>query len=118
MATNGRHFCSLNLSEHRSRKGVSLKRIADTTKINVCYLEAIEAEEFERLPGGIFSISYIRQYAAAVGSDEQPILARFSHCCENGAADSNGGEEDGRHQIPIRRSVSDWIRHRSPIKLH
>ena len=67
----------LRLPQHRRKARVSLKRIAETTKINRRFLRAIEAEEFEKLPGGVFNTSYIRQYAAAIGFDEEELLACY-----------------------------------------
>ena len=61
----------------RLRAGVSLEAIAESTKISMLFLRAIEAEEFQKLPGGIFDTSYIRQYAAAIGCDPAPILALY-----------------------------------------
>jgi cytoskeletal protein RodZ len=45
--------------------------------IRVRFLEAIEAEEFGALPGGVYATSYIRQYCRAIGQDEAAILARY-----------------------------------------
>jgi cytoskeletal protein RodZ len=67
----------LNLSRLRKKAGVSIEQIADSTKISLRFLRAIEAEEFEKLPGGIFSTSYLRQYAAAIGYDEAELLSHF-----------------------------------------
>ena len=41
------------------------------------YLEAIEGGQFARLPGGIYNISYIRQYARAIEINEGELLARY-----------------------------------------
>lgn len=57
--------------------GVSLRQIAESTKISRRFLEAIEAEQFGQLPGGIFDTSYIRQYAAAIGMDPEPALELY-----------------------------------------
>jgi cytoskeleton protein RodZ len=70
-------FSRLDLARFRRKAGVSLEQIADRTKISLRFLRAIEAEEFEKLPGGIFSTSYLRQYAAAIGYDEVELLAHF-----------------------------------------
>ena len=67
----------LNLSKVRERRGISLKQISEATKISVRFLQAIEAEEFDQLPGGIFSTSYIRQYAQHVGMEESRVLAVY-----------------------------------------
>jgi cytoskeletal protein RodZ len=53
---------------------MTLEEIADQTKISIRFLRAIEAEEFGKLPGGIFTTSYLRQYAVAVGMDEAWLL--------------------------------------------
>lgn len=68
---------SHDLAALRQQKGISLVDIAETTKIGVRYLEAIERGEFARLPGGIYTASYIRQYARAVAVPEAELLARY-----------------------------------------
>ncbi len=67
----------LGLATIRSNRGISLKQIAESTKISVRSLEAIERGEFRNLPGGIYSTSYIRQYAQAIDYDEAAILAAY-----------------------------------------
>lgn len=70
-----------SLEQQRAREGLSLEEIADRTKISIRFLRAIEAGEFEQLPAGIFAISYIRQYADAIGADPERILARYRARC-------------------------------------
>jgi cytoskeletal protein RodZ len=79
-----------NLSAIRERKGISLEQIARSTKISPRYLEAIERSEFEQLPGGLFSTSYIRQYARAIDYDEWDLLAHFGTLVEAQAAEPEG----------------------------
>jgi cytoskeletal protein RodZ len=66
-----------DLSALRQRRGISLHEIADFTKISIRFLRAIEAGEFGQLPGGIYDINYIRQYARAIGYDAGPILEYY-----------------------------------------
>lgn len=61
----------------RSRRGVTLEEIRDSTKIGLFFLQAIERGEFHKLPGGIYTTSYIRQYAKAAGVDEAPLLREY-----------------------------------------
>jgi cytoskeletal protein RodZ len=68
---------SQNLAALRHHKGISLHQIAEATKIGVRYLEAIEGGQFAKLPGGIYNVSYIRQYARAVEFSEQELLERY-----------------------------------------
>lgn len=65
------------LREQRRAKQISLEQIADSTKISLFFLQAIETEQFEKLPGGVFDRSYIRQYAAAAGMAEQQLMERY-----------------------------------------
>ena len=66
----------LNLAQARRNRGLSLEHIAEVTKISVRFLEAIEAEDFHKLPGGVYAVSYVRQYAKFVGCDEGLLLER------------------------------------------
>jgi cytoskeletal protein RodZ len=65
-----------DLAGMRSTRGLSLDEIARSTNITMRYLQAIERGEFEKLPGGIYTRSYIRQYAQASGVDEAMLLDR------------------------------------------
>jgi cytoskeletal protein RodZ len=68
----------LDLASFRKRAGVSLEQIVLNTKISLRFLEAIEGEQFQQLPGGIFSTSYLRQYAGAIGYDDDALVAYYN----------------------------------------
>ena len=61
----------------RSRK-ISVDQIAALTKIRTEYITAIEQGDFEKLPGGVYTTSYIRQYARLVDYPEHELLLRFN----------------------------------------
>ena len=65
------------LASIRTTKGISLEEISQNTKIKVSTLQALEAGKFDSLPGGIYNISYIRQYARAVGADEGSLVELY-----------------------------------------
>jgi transcriptional regulator with XRE-family HTH domain len=65
------------LREARERKGVSLREIANATKISVRALEALEKNDISHLPGGIFSRSFVRAYAAEAGLDPDETVDDF-----------------------------------------
>jgi cytoskeletal protein RodZ len=69
--------CVPELSTIRRNRGISLQQIAESTKISIRSLEAIENGEFRKLPGGIYNTSYIRQYARAIDYDEALLLAAY-----------------------------------------
>jgi cytoskeletal protein RodZ len=72
----------LGLATIRQNRGISLAQIAESTKISVRSLEAIERGEFRKLPGGIYNTSYIRQYARAIDYDESAILSYYRQATE------------------------------------
>lgn len=61
----------------RQTSGISLEEIARHTKLKVTTLKAIEDANFDVLPGGIYNISYIRQYARAIGADEGALVKMY-----------------------------------------
>ena len=61
----------------REQKGVSLRQIAEATKISVSTLEALERNDISRLPGGIFSRGIVRSYAAEIGVDPEQTVREF-----------------------------------------
>ncbi|HTM51255.1 MAG TPA: RodZ domain-containing protein [Bryobacteraceae bacterium] len=65
------------LRRQRLQNRQSLEKIATETKIGVRLLEAIEAEQFEKLPGGVFRRSFVLQYARALGVDADEINAEL-----------------------------------------
>ena len=77
LTTNRRPCSCPDLASVREGKGMSLEAIAESTRIAVRFLQAIEAEEFTELPGGVYNTSYIRQYARAIGYSETALLDQY-----------------------------------------
>ena len=65
------------LREARERRGISLRQIANATKIAVAVLEALERNDISRLPGGIFGRAFVRSYAVEVGLDPERTIQEF-----------------------------------------
>ena len=76
----------LGVKTWRTEKGISLESVAASTKLGVRILEAIEAGDFKRLPGGIYITNYIRQYANAIEFDAANLLAFYHDSCRNGGS--------------------------------
>lgn len=66
-----------SLKEEREARNISLEEIASTTKIVSRYLEALENDRFDLMPGGFFIKGIIRTYAKAIGLNPDEILARY-----------------------------------------
>src|SRR5689334_11349462 len=65
------------LKQAREQRGISLRQIATATKISMGALEALERNDFSRLPGGIFSRAFVRAYALEVGIDPEETVNDF-----------------------------------------
>ncbi len=65
------------LKREREMRGVSLDEIAQATKIGTRSLRALEDEDFDRLPGGIFNKGFVRAYARFLGIDEEQAVADY-----------------------------------------
>lgn len=65
------------MKRSREERGVTLRQIADITRISVVALEALERNEISRLPGGIFSRGIVRSYALEVGLDPEQTVRDF-----------------------------------------
>jgi cytoskeleton protein RodZ len=66
-----------NLRRERELRGIELRDIADATKISMRFLQALEQDRPEVLPGGIFPQAFVRQYARHLGLDAEKTVAEF-----------------------------------------
>jgi cytoskeletal protein RodZ len=106
----------LQLEQIRRGTGISLQAISESTKITTTYLRAIESEEFEKLPGGVFNTSYIRQYAAAIGFPEVELLALYH--AKTAAAEESAATATAvlpPRSSGVLRSCLNWLRNPSPL---
>jgi len=62
------------LQREREMRGITLEEIADSTKIGTRSLRALEEEDFDKLPGGIFNKGFVRAYARYLGIDEEQAV--------------------------------------------
>jgi cytoskeleton protein RodZ len=66
----------------RLRQGLQLEQVAKWTKISQPFLEAIEANRFDRLPAGLLTRSFILQYARVLNLDYEQLIAPFKEYFE------------------------------------
>ncbi|SRR5712692_633586 len=66
-----------HLKRERELRGVTLDEISTATRIATRFLQAIENEQWERLPGGVFNRGFVRAVARYLGLDEEDILAEY-----------------------------------------
>ena len=95
----------------REARGISLREISEQTRISMRYLEAIEANDFKRLPGGIFNRSFIKAYARYIGYDEKQAIEAYTH-----ALREQGDTSEEPANTPYKSHVyTDGSSTRSPI---
>ena len=78
------------MRRERELRQISLREIAEATKINLRYLDALERDDFRHLPGGVFNKGFVRAYAQFIGIDAESMVMAYL-------------EEDGRQQARASR---------------
>jgi transcriptional regulator with XRE-family HTH domain len=108
-----------NLRRIRLQRGVSLKQLAEATKVAEPLWAGLERNDFSRWPNGIFARAFIREYAKAVGIDPEVAVDEFCRWFPNGdrraAAIIKGqaaivGHEDLQWQDPVPPAVAEGDR--------
>lgn len=87
------------LRREREMRGVSLDEISESTKIGTRSLRALEEDDFEKLPGGIFNKGFVRAYAKFLGLDEEQTVTDFEAAWKEFRA-TKGYPDDEVH-LPI-----------------
>src|SRR5574337_1653931 len=67
-----------HLKREREMRGVSLEEISSATRIGTRFLEALESEQWDRLPGGVFNRGFVRAVARFLGLDEESLVAEYA----------------------------------------
>jgi cytoskeletal protein RodZ len=102
----------MRMKQTREERGVSLRQIADATKISVGALEALERNDISRLPGGIFSRAFVRSYAIEIGLDpEQTVrefLVQFPHDSVT-AGSPHLPDDEYDTEVPPRRTSATLV---------
>jgi cytoskeleton protein RodZ len=81
------------LRRERLRRGLDIDQLAEQTKINAAMLEAIEADDLDRLPGSFFTRSFVRQYAKALELDDEEFETELKRV--------TGGDEPAVPEFPV-----------------
>ncbi|MBW2065777.1 MAG: DUF4115 domain-containing protein [Deltaproteobacteria bacterium] len=67
----------LLLKNEREKKGLTHEQVAQITRLRKHYVEALEKEEWDKLPPRVFTRGFVRSYAQLLGLDEQRILSLY-----------------------------------------
>lgn len=85
------------LREARKRREVELSAVEEATRIRPRFLRAIENEEWDALPGGVYTRGFIRTYAAYLGLDGDRLAEDYRRDLEG----AGGGGEPGAEHAPM-----------------
>jgi cytoskeleton protein RodZ len=101
------------LRREREMRGITLDEIAESTKIARRHLEALEKEDFDSLPGGIFNRGFVRSYARYLGIDEDQAVADYSAA----ATEPAEGESESKFPLDIPERGPELNPRRSTLPL-
>jgi len=95
------------LRAERESLGVTVREVADTLNLSMTVVQALEADDYDRLPGVVFARGYIRAYARLLDLDPVPLLEIFPSQV-NGTDGSAAVHEPG---------MGEWVRRRPGLVL-
>ncbi len=92
--------------KEREKKKFSLDDVSNVTKIGTRMLQAIEEENFDRLPGGVFNKGFIRAYAKHLGMKDEEAVAAYLACLRQAQIKATEAWEPARPSSDKRTPVS------------
>ena len=92
-----------HLKREREMRGVTLEEISAATRIAPRFLAALESEQWELLPGGVFNRGFIRSVARYLGLDEDTLVAEY-------ALETRGRPDPGVVADPPEEPDRNWVR--------
>jgi len=91
------------LKRERELREVSLEEVAKGTRIAERFLQALENEQWDRLPGGVFGRGFVRSIARYLGLSEENLLSEYDLARREGA---NPSQQKSEERIP---SPPKWM---------
>lgn len=77
------------LKEARENKGLSLREVEEATKIRKKYLQALENEKFEEIPGRTYAKGFLKNYSSFLGLDTKELIGEFEELVYNSFKDKD-----------------------------
>lgn len=90
------------LRNAREAKGLSLSALEAITRIRGVYLQALEEEQFDHLPGRVYARGFLRTYAKALGLDPDELAHAYPQAFDLAAEPILGSYPV---EVPIRPAV-------------
>jgi len=99
------------LKERRESQGITLEAIAESTKIRVSLLAALERNDLSQWPSGIFRRAFIREYAAAIGLPPEPTVVECLRLLPedgSGNGDRPIAPKEATNELRLTLEVERW----------
>jgi cytoskeleton protein RodZ len=96
-------FCD-ELRGERERRQISIEAISAVTKVATRHIEALEAGEYDALPGGVFRKGILRSYLSVLELDEASWVERFEASLRQSGAISPDGNEWAEFAENVQRN--------------
>jgi cytoskeleton protein RodZ len=96
------------LRRQREMREISLRDIAERTKISLRYLEAMEEDRFDVLPAPIFAKGFLREYARYVGLSPDEVVNHYLSVQDPQEGTEEGKKEDTRPGRERARKARGW----------
>lgn len=87
------------LRDARNRRKVDLSQVEAATQIRVRYLQAMENEDWDVLPGDVYARGFIRTYASYLGLDGERLAGEYRRS-------SAGAGAAGGPRVPVAPAQS------------
>jgi transcriptional regulator with XRE-family HTH domain len=81
------------LRREREKKGLSLGDVENATKIRVKYIQALETEQFQIIPGEVYRLGFLKNYARLLDLDQGAIITRYKAAHESADHGASHDEE-------------------------
>ena len=102
------------LRRAREWRRISLRQVADSTKISVAVLQVLERDDISYLPGGVVGRGFVRSFATAVKIDPEAIVAQFvAQFPQHSVSDGYPAAAVNEPPVPLRSEVREV-----PIKIY
>ncbi len=76
-ATVPENLIGKTLREAREAKGLTLAQVSDTTRISKAYLQAVEEDAYQKIPGEVFVKGVLRGYGNFLGLDGAKLVEQY-----------------------------------------
>jgi cytoskeleton protein RodZ len=89
------------LRDAREARGLTQREAADSLNLSAHFLEALEAERFEKLPAPTFVRGYLRSYARMLGLTEEDVISRYYAIAGEDRSDPYFAARRDTHERPV-----------------